>query len=145
MSENTPLNSVNVINVSTPLLINRKRISVYQALFLCAGYQASPAHAPPHDRVRSGNETRSGMPQFIPTSYNLWPYIFNSPSNTLLLLLLLLFVVDNVAVLLLWNTTFHLMNICILEIIAYLSSCGSTNWYSNNWLDFLSRYLTYIF
>ena len=40
MSENTPLNSVNVINVSTPLLINRKRISVYQALFLCAGYQA---------------------------------------------------------------------------------------------------------
>ena len=76
-----------------------------------------PAHAPPHDRVRSGNETRSGMPQFIPTSYNLWPYIFNSPSNTLLLLLLLLLVllfvvvaVDNVAVLLLWNTTFHLMN-----------------------------------
>ena len=35
-----PLNTVNVINMSTPLLINRKRISVYQALFLCAGYQA---------------------------------------------------------------------------------------------------------
>ena len=38
----TSLNSVNVISVSSAILINRKRISVYQALFLRAGYQAIP-------------------------------------------------------------------------------------------------------
>ena len=41
LSEHTPLNSVNVISVNNAILINRKRISVYQALFLHAGYQAS--------------------------------------------------------------------------------------------------------
>ena len=40
-SEHAPLNSVNVINVSNAILINRKRIGVYQALFLRAGYQAA--------------------------------------------------------------------------------------------------------
>ena len=39
LSEQTPLNSVYVINVSNAILINRKRISMYQALFLRAGYK----------------------------------------------------------------------------------------------------------
>ena len=36
-----PLNSVNIINVSNAILINQKRIGVYQALFLRTGYQAT--------------------------------------------------------------------------------------------------------
>ena len=40
-SEYTPLNSVNVINVSNAIFNYRKRISVYQALSLRAGYQAN--------------------------------------------------------------------------------------------------------
>ena len=39
-SEHTPLNSVDVKNVSNVILINRKRIIVHQALFHHAGYQA---------------------------------------------------------------------------------------------------------
>ena len=38
----TPLNSVNVKSMSNAILIDRKHISVHQALFLCAGYQATP-------------------------------------------------------------------------------------------------------
>ena len=39
----TCLNSVNVTNMRTPFLINRKRISVYQALSLHTRYQANLA------------------------------------------------------------------------------------------------------
>ena len=37
LSKHTPINGVNVINVSNAILNSQKRISVYQALFMCAG------------------------------------------------------------------------------------------------------------
>ena len=50
MSEHTPLNSENVISVSNAIF--RKRISVYQVLFLRAGYQATagPAQSYAYDK-----------------------------------------------------------------------------------------------
>ena len=41
LSEHTPLNNVNIVSVSNAILINQKRISVYQVLFLHAGYQTN--------------------------------------------------------------------------------------------------------